>query len=362
MHADQTRTGGRFEPSAAVAVNARSLARRMTGVERYAHEVTRRIGPRVRLVRAGNGASGLNGHLWEQFHLPRRLKPGELLWSPANTGPLWVSRQVVTIHDLSPFDFPQGLNPRFRAWYRLLLPILARRARRVIADSVYSRSRVIERLGVPPGKVIVIPCGVDQAHFSPRPASEVAAVRRRYRLPSRYMLAVGSLAARKNLGRLLCAWERSGLGHDGIGLVVAGGRGGAFLPPRLDRRLDGVRWPGYVPDRDLPALYSGALAFVMPSLYEGFGLPVLEAMACGAPVIAGQRAALPEVVGEAGWLVNPRDVEALSAALYRAVGDPHWRTEFSKRGLVRAEAFPWERTAKEVWEVLEQVSGEESAP
>ncbi len=344
--------------TSAIAVNARTFHQPLSGVGRYTREVTRRLGERVSLLSSETAAQGYQGHFWEQVILPRKLAGTQLLWSPANTGPLAVTRQVVTIHDISPLDQPDGFKTQFRIWYHILLPLLANRSRRVITDSQFSRKRIIERLGIAPGKVDVIPCGVDRSHFYPRSDPEIAAVKQRYGLPAAYLLAVGSLEHRKNHVRLFRAWERAIPFIEGISLVVLGSSARPFRALRFDRLPDRVLFVPYVSDRDLPSLYSGALALVFPSLYEGFGLPVLEAMACGIPVIASRAGALPEVVADAGQLVDPFDVDDITQAIIQIAAEPALREAFTSKGLSRAGVFSWDQTAARVAAVLERAADE----
>jgi glycosyltransferase involved in cell wall biosynthesis len=163
------------------------------------------------------------------------------------------------------------------------------------------------------------------------------------------VLAVGSLNERKNLDRLLEAWRLARPGLGDVDLVLVGGEGDAFRKVHFDHLPENVRFTGRVGDRDLTALYSSAAAYVTPSLYEGFGLTPLEAMACGAPVVASNTGALPEVVGEAGILVDPFQVEEIAGAILRVVEDSALRTALVQRGFERARGYPWERTAEEIW-------------
>ena len=273
-----------------IAVNGRFLNKPVTGVERYAREMTSRLGSRVRILCPTGASSGVRSHAWEQFALPRTIG-GDVLWSPANTGPLLARRHVITIHDISPIEHPEWFDAGFVAWYRCLIPQLVRRATKVVTVSQFSKSRILERLHVPDDRIVVIPNGVDRRF---RPGARTACDRTdasaapALGLTGPFILTVGSLSPRKNLGRLFSAWQLSGLGRKGCVLAVAGVQCASFK--RVDLRTPpvGVRLLGYVPDAELPALYGRALGVVVPSLYEGFGLPALEAMACGTPVIAAR--------------------------------------------------------------------------
>ncbi len=335
-----------------IAVNARVLHRKaMTGVERFTLEVVRRLGSRVRLISPARPLDGFAGHAWEQGILPVRLG-GAALWSPANTGPLAVANQAATIHDMSVFDHPQWFAPRFAAWYRFLLPRLARRARRIITVSEFSKERIVTRLGVAASRVVVIPPGVDAARFHPSGDAEILRVQRRYQLPTVYVLAVGSLEPRKNLGKLFRAWQIVQREYPESALAVAGGAGRVHRNTGFERLPEGVRLLGHVDDADLPGLYGGAAAFVMPSVYEGFGLPVLEAMACGAPVAASRAGGLVESVGDAGLLIDPANVETMAHAICRMMFEEALRRDLIQRGFARIGAFSWEQTAERVWEAL----------
>jgi glycosyltransferase involved in cell wall biosynthesis len=335
-----------------VAVNARYLRQPLAGVQRYAREVVRRLGDRVRLVAPAGVAGGPAGHIWEQTLLPGLVEKGEMLWSPANTGPLRLDRHVVTIHDLSALDHPEWYASTFAAWYGYLLPRLARRVRRVLTVSEFSRRRIIERLGVEGDHVVVAPCGVDSERFRPREANQATRLRERLGLPAEYLLAVGSVEPRKNLGRLIEAWKSLPRTSRPM-LVIAGRRAAPFRRPVVALRAEGVRWLNGLADDDLPVLYGGALACVNVSLYEGFGLTVLEAMACGIPVVASGAEALRELAGEAALIVDPLDVGAIAEGLRRIVQDGALRAALRVRGLNLARRFTWEATAEGVWAALQ---------
>ncbi len=331
-----------------IVVNGRFEGRRLTGVERYASEILRCLGPRVEVVKPPRPMTGLQGHLWEQFLLPAQVGKDQILWSPANTGPLAVSRQVVTIHDLSVLDHPEWFNPNFRLWYMLLLPRLARRAKTVLTVSEHSRRSIIRRFDLPEENVIAVPDAVNLEQFR---ECDPAPVRAKYELNQRYVLFVGSLDPRKNLDRLLQAWMRLTEFRD-LQLVIAGSRTNIFRPVAVSETRRRTKFLGYVPDEDLPGLYSGATFFIMPSLFEGFGLTVLEAMACGTPVITSYAGALPEVVGNAAIQIDPTSAEAMAEAMRTLLLDADLRSELKRKGLERARQFSWERSAEAVWEIL----------
>jgi glycosyltransferase involved in cell wall biosynthesis len=281
------------------------------------------------------------------------------LFSPSNSGPLEVSNQVLTIHDVVYFDHPETLNRRFAAWFQFLLPRLARRVRRIITVSNFVKERVVSKTGVHPDKVVVIPNGVGP-RFCPGAIARCEEAIATLGIPSRhYVLALGSIEPRKNLGRLLRAWDRmqASVAND-VWLVIAGGQGnpGIFRSASTGSLPARVFLAGHVADELLPGLCAGALALAYPSIYEGFGLPALEAMASGVPVIAGRCAALQEVVGDAGILVDPLNENAIGEALIRVVEDDGLRVELRTKGLSRAQEFSWDRAAAATWDALQQAA------
>jgi glycosyltransferase involved in cell wall biosynthesis len=302
--------------------------------------------------------------LWEQVRLPglcRRLGT-DLLHSPHYTMPLThPCGSVVTFHDMTFFRTPEVHLGYKRLFFRSMIRLSARRADALVVPSE-STARDLE--GVCPqatAKTRLIPLGVSDMF---RPADKVEraqAVCARYGLPDEYLLYVGNLEPRKNLPVLLRAYARLARERPAPVLVLAGPRGWKDAPlfaTIRDLDLEGrLVFPGYIPQDDLPAVYSRATAFIYPSLYEGFGLPVLEAMACGTPVITSNVSSMPEVTGDAGVLVPPHDVEALAGAIERLLGDAELRQDLSRRGMARAREFTWRRAAEATLGVYCQVLG-----
>jgi glycosyltransferase involved in cell wall biosynthesis len=262
------------------------------------------------------------------------------------------------VHDLSFMRVPECSQPSLRAYLLRVVPSSVRRADLVLADSDSTRSDVIELLGVSPDRVRVIYPGVDACFRRVQDTRLLADVRQRYHLPERFVLSVGTLQPRKNLARLIEAYAQARLDAD-VKLVIAGGTGwmyeGIFRRVEELRLQNEVYFPGYVVEEDLPALYSLADLFVFPSLYEGFGLPPLEAMACGTPVVTSNVSSLPEVVGDAALMVDPRDVEALANAMGQALGEPSLRTAMVQRGRAQAQGFTWARAAERLRRLYHEV-------
>lgn len=350
-----------------LAVNARFLTRPASGVDRVAIELLVALAGRadigrIRLLHPQADRLHLGwletldpalharfelvpvgrrgGHLWEQLELPRACGD-DLLLSLCSTGPVARGRQAVMIHDAQVWDAPQSYSSAFRLAYRLLLPVLARRAHHVLTVSEHSRGR-LEALGVvPKGKTRVVPNGAD--HIL-RIAPDPGALARHGLTAGSYLLAIGSLAPHKNLKLLLeAAAARGGAAPE---LIIVGGMNGKVFADAGLKAGPGTRLVGRVDDAELRALYEGAMALVFPSLTEGFGLPPVEAMLCGCPVIATTGGAVPEVCGGAALYVAPDDGAGWTAAMERVAGDPGLRSDLSARGLAQAARFTWARAAE----------------
>lgn len=275
--------------------------------------------------------------------------PCDIFHAPHQIAPVTRKAAVVTtIHDLTTLKFP-ALHAGHQHLVGDHLHSSIARSDRLIAVSEATARDLIEDLGVAPERIRVIPNAASDHFFAP-PTLEVRdAVTARHGLPARYFLYLGTIEPRKNLEALLAAYRALPLAtRSAYPLLLAGGRGWLDAPIfEALARTPGARWLGRVPEADLPALLGGAAAFVYPSLYEGFGLPVLEAMAAGAPVITSNVSSLPEVAGEAALLVDPHDVAALSAAMARLADDPALAERLRAAGRLQAARFSWRRAAEE---------------
>ncbi len=310
--------------------------------------------------------------VWEQTRLPlllRRLRI-DVLHSPHHHTPLAARlgttsstrrlRRVVTFHDVTFLLLPRRYPLLRRLYMEGVTRAAARVADAIITPSQAVRLDVIHRLGVPEERVVAIPEAAGPRFVPIEDAEALGHIRSKYRLASRYILSVGSLEPGKNRARLIRAYAQ--LRSEGIDcpLAVAGQPAWHYEGDfELVRRLgldEQVRFLGYVPDDDLPAIYSGATLLAFPSLYEGFGLPVLEAMACGTPVIAANVSATAEVAADAALLVDPRDVAVLAGAMGRLLSDERLQADLRARGLARAKQFSWQRTARETLSLYEAVA------
>ena len=341
-----------------IVCNTRNLSSTMTGVQRYTTEILSRLGGDVERLSPLGRHQGLIGHAWEQFVLPVKTKH-KLLWSPCNTGPLSVANQVLSIMDVAPLDHPEWSSRKFASWYRYLIPRLAKKVQNIITISEVSKQRILHHCPDASSKIAVTPLAADQ-RFKPTESAAIDKMADELKLPSRnYVVALGSLEPRKNLPRLLRVWKKiqSELPED-IWLVLAGAEGASlvFRKERYDHIPPRVFLTGHVPDHHLPALYSGSLASIYLSYYEGFGLPPLEAMSCGAPVIVANAASLPEVVGSAGLLVDPYDDDAIANGLMSLLDDSILRRDLAERGLKQAMSFSWDQTAEKTKRILETAS------
>ena len=286
----------------------------------------------------------------DSWFLARTLKDvarNDLFFSPGYNTPLFCrSPFIFTIHDLSHIYCPEISSPPIRLYYATVMKRACRRAARILAVSEFTRKQIIDWSGVSPEKVSNVGCGVDPA-YDPNGGS--------YGLPFPYFLSVTNRKRHKNEFRMVEAFAKASL-DPRIHLVFTGdpapGIVGCIEAHQLRSRVDFV---GVIPEERLPSLYRGAEALIFPSLYEGFGLPILEAMACGTPVVAANTTALPEVAGDAALLVDPTSVQQISRAMDQVVNDPSLRQQLREKGRMRAAEFSWASTVSRVREVFGEI-------
>jgi glycosyltransferase involved in cell wall biosynthesis len=343
-----------------IAINGRFLTQGMTGVQRFAREITaaadRLMGhdawPEARLLIPSSvaqnpfaylkaEASGQkSGQVWEQWELPKAAK-GSFLINLGNTAPLMLGRnQAVVIHDAGVFDTPESYSFAFRAWYRFLHLALARTGARILTVSAFSRGRIAAALGIAADRIGVLPEGGD--HML-RIAADADILARHDLEAGRYALVVGNPAAHKNLTALTSA--ATILGQRGLTLAVAGAADPAVFRAGGGPAADAGLILSRVSDAELRALYENALCLIFPSRYEGFGLPPLEAMTCGCPVVAAHAGAVPEVCAEAALWFDPLRPETLAEAMERLLDEEGLAAGMRDAGLKRAATYTWEKAA-----------------
>lgn len=374
-----------------IAIDAsRATRAQRTGTENYARQLIERVvqaHPEVQWTlyfrdAPGEWLAGLPhverlilpaARLWTYTALAPALlnNPPDLFWEPSHVLPptalIAKIPSLVTVHDLGYEYFPAAHTRPQRAYLQLTTRYHARAATHIIADSEATRNDLIRLYGTPPDKISVVPLGVAHDTFHPISDPErLATVRSRYQTGERFILYVGTLQPRKNLHRLIRAFARVAPHFPDVNLVLAGGKG--WLAEDLQGLIHDlgiaqrVVKTGYVEDADLPALLSAAELFAFPSLFEGFGLPVLEAMACGTPVITGNSSSLPEVAGEAAIQINPTQEQQIADALVLLLSQPALRAELRQRGLRHAATFTWEQSAAQLWAEMERLLQRHASP
>jgi glycosyltransferase involved in cell wall biosynthesis len=339
----------RLVDALAEAIRPHDLRLALFGIESPPDLLTGRDG----VENAGEPAwahSGLAGHIWEQVWFPRAVEKygADLLHTPAGHAPtLGDVPKITTVHDLSPVVHPEWFSLGYRALYRVLTPLTVRASDRVIAVSGFTAESIEEQYGVPTDRVRVVPNGVTRPPAGTEPTDLNA--------PDQYFLFVGSINPRKNVSRLLEAYRRYRVRvDDPAALVLAGPDRDVFASVDVEPTA-GVETVGYVSDATLGWLFRHAIAFVYPSLYEGFGLPILEAMSVGTPVITADRGAMAETADDAALFISPESVVGLSDALVRIDEDRTLRERLSTAGRRRSREFSWERTAEETLSVYREV-------
>lgn len=323
--------------------------------------------PGVSMSRADlDTESPLRRILWEQTIQPLKLRQFDLYHALAFVAPVILTApMVVTVYDLSFLRFPARLSAARRLYLRSMTGLTCARARRVLAISQSTADDLVALLGVPASKIDVTPLGYDRERFRVLELAELERLRLKQKLPERFWLYVGTLEPRKNLSLLLRAYERLSPAER-LPLVLGGGIGWQGQDVLADIEClglrDSVKHVGFIPASDLPLWYNCAEAFLYPSVFEGFGLPVLEAMACGTPVVTSDASSLPEVAGKAGKRLPPNDVDRWTYELKDVKFNESWRNSARSRGLERAKLFSWARTAELTLGTYRKVLAERDLP
>ena len=349
-------------------INGRFLTQPLTGVQRYALELLRALDEmllagelsappeKITVLTPPNARTDvtwerlpcktvgrLRGHAWEQLELPWHSRGG-LLVSLCNTGPVLKGEQIVTMHDASFKAVPQSYSFLFRQWYSVLLPAVGHACRRVLTVSQFAKKELQTRLHIHGPKIHVVPHGgnhLDRYRSGPRFPGP---------LPERFVLGVGSLTFNRNFHGVARALEL--LGRSDLALVIAGQKNAAIFGGGQTPMAGRAVFLGHVGSEYLPDLYRRAFCLAVPSFYDSFGLPALEAMGCGCPVVASRTAALPEVCGPAALYCDPQRPEDIANQLRRLLDEDGLRAQMSRRGLERFQQFHWHRCARETWDVI----------
>ena len=304
---------------------------------------------------------GLPRMFFQSFQMGRRYCRNAVLLTTDAKTPFFLPKSCVLaplVTDLAVYRMPEVYQRSRVLWWRLQYVYLLRRADFYLAISEFTKRELTDVLGIPPERIFVIPCAGPERMGRVGDRQVLDAVREKYGLGPQYILFVGNSNPRKNLGRMIRAFddmkERTGLAHQ---LVIAGEQGWRFdknMALEGVKHREDVRFIGFVPDGDMPALYSGAALFAFPTLYEGFGIPVLEAQQCGVPVVTSNVSALPEAAGDGALYADPRDVESISLAMQRVLEDETLAGELVERGYENAKRFSWQASAERLNEIIER--------
>lgn len=347
-------------------VNGRYLTQKATGVHRYAFEICNKLHEmgvdfhvavpneihpdykfNFKVVKCGS----LNTHLWEQISLPRYLKRigSPLLISFTGCGPINYSNQIMTIHDVSHERYPEWFSKNYYRFYHYMMPRIGKKAHAVLTVSEFSKKEIVDTLGINVEKIHVVHSNVP---FHNKPSKEEILSFTRNPEAERYILAVSSMDPRKNFVRLVQAFDK--IKDKSVKLYIIGMSFKAFNTPDLQKLIgENVHLPGYIPDEKLQTMYQNALLSVYPSLYEGFGLPPLESMTYGCPVINSDIPALREVSQDAALYVDPYNVEDITQKIEQLLVDEPLRKELQEKGLLQIKKYSWDKSAKQVYELAQ---------
>lgn len=347
-------------------VNGRYLTQKATGVHRYAFEicnklhkmgvdfhvaVPKEIHPDYKFSFKVVKCGSFNTHLWEQISLPRYLKSigSPLLISFTGCGPLNYSNQIMTIHDVSHERYPEWFSKNYYRFYHYMMPRIGKKAHAVLTVSEFSKKEIVDTLGINAEKIHVVHSNVP---FHNKPSKEEVLSFTRNPEAERYILAVSSMDPRKNFVRLVEAFDK--IKDKSVKLYIIGMSFKAFNTPDLQKLIgENVHLPGYIPDEKLQTMYQNALLSVYPSLYEGFGLPPLESMTYGCPVINSDIPALREVSQDAALYVDPYNIEDITQKIEQLLVDEPLRKELQEKGLLQIKKYSWDKSAKQVYELAQ---------
>ena len=344
--------------------NARFLTHKITGVQRYAIEISKKLQELVReLVFVApvikqkqeekaftvNCFGNFQSHIWEQIDLPLYLRneKNPLLLNLANTAPVFYKNQIITIHDLACLN-EKWVSPKFKLFYEILLPKIINNSLKIVTVSDFSKKEIIKHFNVPENKIEVVYNAVSQEFIDLSNNN----YQNNY---GKYILAVSSLNPRKNFTSLIQAFNK--LKFKDIKLLIVGEQNNIYANPQLKNiMLDNpnIIFTGYLTDKEIAGLYKNAKLFVFPSLYEGFGIQPLEAMACGCPTVVSNAASIPEVCADASYYVNPSDINSIAEGIYEVLKSDYLQSELRNKGFERIKAFSWENSAEKYVDIIKE--------
>lgn len=351
-------------------INARFLTQTITGVQRYALELVKEMDEMIDrgeidstnyefcLLSPSNVVTQpdfkhihhkevgkLKGHLWEQLELPFHAKNG-LLVNLCNTGPAFKKNQIVTIHDAAVFNYPKAFSFAFRAWYKFLMIRLGKTSKKIITVSHFSKGELMQHCKIAEHKLAVTHLGIDHIHRK----QAAAGTKEKYGIQSPYILAVSTMNPYKNFNLIFEVLPE--IEAHNLNVVIVGSQNSKVFGEQAWTESDAVNWVGYVTDEELKALYEEAAGFIFPSLYEGFGLPPLEAMASGCPAIVSSRASIPEVCGDAVLYFDPNSPKEAASRLIEITSDPELSEQLSYKGKNHSGLFSWNKCANDTMNII----------
>ena len=352
-----------------IIINESFLDKKLTGIPRFGYEISSRlldydnvyllstknkhdfIKEKVLTIGKGNQSFKITNLVNKQIYI-NNINRNDKLLHLGSLLPIKKENMFITICDMSVFDHPEWFKASFVLQNKILIPTIVKYATNIITISKFSKERIIKHLKINEKKIIVLPCGVSKI-FSPQTEESVKKIRKKYNLPVHYILFLSSLEPRKNL---LKAWSYlDKTKKKGYNLVIAGSKGKVFSKTNIEDKIintSDIIFTGYFDDKELPALYTGARGFIYPSFYEGFGIPPLEAMACGTPVIVSNAASLPEVVGKSAIFIHPNNIQSIIEGIQLIIEDSAKCKELSRQGILQSEIFSWEKSSAMLYDIL----------
>jgi len=356
---------------AKIIINESFLDKKLTGIPRLSYEISNRLlhYKNVCLLTTNKDNHSLKNktlslpkrnyhnkaiNLYDKQIFINNSDRNDILLHLGSMLPVKKNNMYVTICDMSVFDHPEWFKTSFIWQNKIIIPKIVKYAKKIFTISEFSKGQIIKHLQIEDKNIIVFPCGVSEI-FSIKSEQSIKIIKYKYNLPSNYILFLASLEPRKNLNNLLKAWnsinEDKRKNH---ALVIAGSKGDVFADQNKNtlKTESDIIFTGYIDEEELPALYSGAKGFIYPSFYEGFGMPPLEAMACGTPTIVSETTSLPEVVGNASLFINPYDVKTIMDAIHIIINDKNKRAELSKKGILQSKKFNWDNAANKIYNTI----------